>query len=170
MTTIWEFICTTSRLVVPAFFLTLPHGFPCISSSASPNSDIFLSQSSLPNNRWFDIKKLELPNPITRIWEFFCTASRFIVPAFFLILPYGFSCISSSASPNSDIFLSQSSLPNYLWFDIKKLEFPNPMTRIWEFFCTVSHINVHAFFLILPYGFLCISSFASPNSDIFLSQ
>ena len=170
MTRIREFFCTASRFIVPAFFLILPYGFSCISSTASPNSDIFLSQSSLPNYLWFDIKNLEFPNLMTRIWEFFCTASRLVVPAVFLTLPHGFPCISSSASPNSDIFLSQSSFPNYLWFDIKKFEFPNPMTGIWEFFCTALRFIVPAFFLIPSYGFPRISSSASPNSDIFISQ
>ena len=156
MTRIWTFSCTASRFIVHPFFLILPYGFLRISSSASRNSDILISQWSLSPYPCFDIEKLEFWNLMTRIWAFFCTASRLIVLAFVVILPYSFLCISSYVARNSDILISKWILSPYLWFDIKKLEFRNLMTMIWAFFCTASHFIVPAFFVILPYSFLRI--------------
>ena len=166
ITTIWAFFYTSSHLIFPTFFVILPYGFLHISSSASQNFDILISQWSLSLYVWYNIKNLEFLNLMTRIWVFFCTSSHLIVTAFSLILPYGFLRISSSESRNSDLSSSQWSLSSYLWFDIKILEVRNFMTNICAFFCTASRLIVLAFFVILPYGFLRISSSAYRNSDL----
>ena len=62
--------------------------------------------------------------------------------------------------------LSDTALRFYLYIKLCIFEFRNLMTRIGAFSCTSSCLIVRVFFLILPYGFLLISSTASPNSDL----
>ena len=66
--------------------------------------DLEMNLVSLPLI-WY--KKIRIPEPYDQDMRIFYTASRFVFPVFFLILPYGFLCISRSSSPNSDIFISQ---------------------------------------------------------------
>ena len=164
MTRIWAFFCTASRLIVPALFVILPYGFLRIWSSTSRNSDVLISQWSLSPHLCFHIKKLEFRNQATRIWAVFCTTSRLIVPTFFVIVPYGFLRISSSASRNSDILILKWSLSPYLWFDL------TPDDQDMSIFLYSVALDCSCLFSDTPFGFLRISSFASRNSRLKSSE